>query len=49
MFECIFVGDTGSGDNDQIKVAKSMEKLIHKNPIKTVGSVPTITQTVSMA
>ena len=36
MFECIFVGDTGSGDNDQLIVAKSIEKLISKNPIQTV-------------
>lgn len=36
MFECIFIGDTGSGNSDQIKVAKSMEKLINKNPIETV-------------
>ena len=36
MFECIFVGDTGSGNDDQRKVAKSMVKLISKNPIKSV-------------
>jgi tartrate-resistant acid phosphatase type 5 len=32
MFECILVGDTGSGNNDQYLVSKSMEKLIAKNP-----------------
>ena len=37
MFECIFVGDTGSGNEDQKLVAKSMEKLIHKN--KSISSV----------
>ena len=31
MFECIFVGDSGSGNDDQRKVANSMEKLIHNN------------------
>ena len=36
MFECIFVGDTGSGNDDQISVTKSMEKIISKNPIQTV-------------
>ena len=36
MFECIFVGDTGSGNDDQRKVAKSMSQLISINPIKTV-------------
>ena len=36
MFECIFVGDTGSGNEDQIAVAKSMKRLISKNPIQTV-------------
>jgi len=29
--ECIFVGDTGSGQKEQYIVAKSMEKLIKKN------------------
>ena len=36
MFECIVVADTGSGNDDQIKVARSMEKLAYKNPIKAV-------------
>ena len=36
MFECIFVGDTGSGNSDQTAVSKSMERLISKNPIQTV-------------
>ena len=37
MFECIIVGDTGSGNENQIKVTGSMEKLIHKN--KSISSV----------
>ena len=37
MFECILVGDTGCGNNDQYLVSKSMSKLIKKNPgIKSV-------------
>jgi len=32
MFECILVGDTGSGNNEQYLVSKSMEILIAKNP-----------------
>ena len=36
MFECILIGDSGSGTDDQIKVTKSMEKLIKKNPIKSI-------------
>lgn len=36
MFECIFVGDTGSGNNDQKLVSKSIERLKSKNPIQTV-------------
>jgi len=32
MFECILVGDTGSGNNDQYLVSESMSKLIAKNP-----------------
>ena len=30
--ECILVGDTGSGNNDQYKVAESMTRLIQKKP-----------------
>ena len=36
MFECIFVGDTGSGNNNQRLVAKSMEYLISKNNVKSI-------------
>ena len=36
MFECILIGDSGSGSIDQKKVAKSMEELIKDRPIKTV-------------
>ena len=36
MFECIFVGDTGSGNNDQLAVSKSMSQLISKNKIKSI-------------
>ena len=31
MFECIILGDSGSGNDDQYKVAKSMAKLVEKN------------------
>jgi len=37
MFECIIIGDSGSGNNDQYKVAKSMTNLIQKN--KKISSV----------
>ena len=30
--ELILISDTGSGETEQYKVAKSMEKLIDKNP-----------------
>jgi len=30
--ECVLIADTGSGELEQYKVAKSMERLIHKNP-----------------
>jgi len=30
--ECILTGDTGSGESEQFKVAKSMERLIEMNP-----------------
>ena len=30
--ECILTGDTGSGNNEQYLVAKSIEKLIKKYP-----------------
>tara|TARA_B100000900_G_scaffold409523_1_gene425602 strand:- start:2027 stop:2857 length:831 start_codon:yes stop_codon:yes gene_type:complete len=37
MFECIFLGDTGSGNIEQNKVADSIEKFIKKKPnIKSV-------------
>lgn len=37
MFECIVVGDTGSGNSDQKLVSESMKKLINKN--KSISSV----------
>ena len=36
MFECIFIGDTGSGTDDQYKVAHSMTQIIKDRPIKSV-------------
>ena len=36
MFECIIVGDSGSGTDDQYKVAHSMTQIIKDRPIKSV-------------
>jgi len=37
MFECILVGDTGSGNDDQYLVSESMSELIKRNPgIKSI-------------
>jgi len=36
MFECIILGDSGSGTDGQILVAKSMEEIIKDRPIESV-------------